>query len=87
MKILVDMNLSANWVALLADAKLEAMHWSQIGPGTTPDSEMMAYAAAHGYVILTRDLDFSAALARNRMHAPSVIQIRAKQTSTRLVGP
>ncbi len=54
--------------------------------GTAADSEIMAYASLHSYAISTRDLDFSAALARDRMHAPSVIQIRAKQTSTKLVG-
>jgi predicted nuclease of predicted toxin-antitoxin system len=86
MKILVDMNLSASWVTFLTDANIEARHWSMLGTGTAPDSEIMAYASLHSYAILTRDLDFSAALARGRMHAPSVIQIRAKQTSTRLVG-
>lgn len=31
MKLLVDMNLSPRWVKLLADADIEAIHWSSIG--------------------------------------------------------
>ncbi|MHB8211808.1 MAG: DUF5615 family PIN-like protein [Acidithiobacillus sp.] len=31
MKLLVDMNLSTRWVNLLADAGIEAAHWSASG--------------------------------------------------------
>jgi hypothetical protein len=32
----------------------------QVGPMDAADSELMAYAAKHDYVVLTHDLDFSA---------------------------
>jgi predicted nuclease of predicted toxin-antitoxin system len=54
MKLLVDMNLSPGWVKLLRDAGWEAGHWSHIGRPDAPDSEVMAYAAAHGFVVLTQ---------------------------------
>jgi hypothetical protein len=62
MKLLVDMNLSPGWVNLLAAAGIEAVHWSSLGAASAPDTEIMAYAGARGYVVLTHDLDFSAIL-------------------------
>jgi predicted nuclease of predicted toxin-antitoxin system len=31
MRLLVDMNLSPRWLKLLADAGIEAPHWSTLG--------------------------------------------------------
>jgi predicted nuclease of predicted toxin-antitoxin system len=55
MKLLVDMNLSPRWVPLLRDAGWETTHWSSIGKGDEPDSEIMSYAAKYDYVVLTHD--------------------------------
>lgn len=53
------MNLSPRWVDLLADAGIEAVHWTTLGAGNAPDSEFMAFAKTSGYAVLTHDLDFS----------------------------
>ncbi len=45
MKLLVDMNLSPSWINVLADAGIEAAHWSKLGACNAPDSEIMAYAS------------------------------------------
>src|SRR5579863_10433896 len=76
MKLLVDMNLSPRWVPLLVHAGWEAVHWSSIGKGNAPDSEVMSYANRHGYVVITHDMDFSAMLAATHGEKPSVVQIR-----------
>lgn len=81
MKLLVDMNLSPRWVSLLADAGFEAAHWSTLGAANAPDAEIMAFAKANGYVVLTHDLDFSAILAATPGEKPSVVQIRAEDVS------
>src|SRR6218665_1309618 len=60
MKLLVDMNLSPRWVDVLADAGIEAAHWSAVGAFNAQDSEIMAYASASNCVGLTHDLDFDA---------------------------
>jgi predicted nuclease of predicted toxin-antitoxin system len=57
MKILVDMNLSPRWVDFLSGKGIKTIHWSSIGPVDAPDTEIMAYAQTHGFVILTNDLD------------------------------
>ena len=77
MKLLIDMNLSPRWVNLLADAGFEAAHWSKLGKSDAPDTEIMAFAKANAYVVVTHDLDFSAILATAHGEKPSVVQIRA----------
>jgi predicted nuclease of predicted toxin-antitoxin system len=86
MKLLVDVNLSPRWVNVLADAGIEAAHWSALGAISAPDSEIMAYARANDYVVLTYDLDFSAILAATHGEKPSVVQIRAEDVSADVIG-
>ena len=86
MKLLVDMNLSPRWAGLLVDAGIEAAHWSTLGVKNAPDSEIMAYASANDYVVLTHDLDFSAILAATHGEKPSVVQIRAEDVSPDVIG-
>ncbi|MGF1616019.1 MAG: DUF5615 family PIN-like protein [Gammaproteobacteria bacterium] len=86
MKLLVDMNLSPRWVGRLSDAGIEAVHWSMIGAANAPDGQIMAFAKANGYVVLTHDLDFSAILAATQGDKPSVVQIRADDVSPDVIG-
>ena len=86
MKLLVDMNLSPRWIRVLTDAGFDAAHWSSLGPANAPDSEIMRYASAHDYVVLTHDLDFSAILAATHGEKPSVVQIRAEDVSPEVIG-
>jgi predicted nuclease of predicted toxin-antitoxin system len=86
MKLIVDMNLSPRWVGLLTNAGIEAAHWSTLGAKNAPDSEIMAYACANDYVVLTHDLDFSAILAATHGEKPSVVQIRAEDVSPDVIG-
>jgi predicted nuclease of predicted toxin-antitoxin system len=63
MKLLVDMNLSPEWVAVLKEAGWETEHWSKVGDPRAADSEIMAWATKHGHVVFTHDLDFGSLLA------------------------
>ena len=76
MRILLDMNLSPQWIDFLAKYNCEAEHWSKFGQANTPDSEIMAFARSKGYIILTHDLDFGMLLALTHGDKPSVIQLR-----------
>ena len=51
---------------------------SALGANNAPDAEIMAYARAHDYVVVTHDLDFSAILAATHGEKPSVVQIRTE---------
>jgi predicted nuclease of predicted toxin-antitoxin system len=86
MKLLIDMNLSPRWVGVLADSGFQATHWSQLGAATAPDKEIMAFASAQDYVVVTHDLDFSAILAATGGDKPSVVQIRADDVSPEAIG-
>ncbi len=86
MKLLIDMNLSPDWVQFLSGAGVESVHWAAIGLATASDSEIMAYASAHGYVVLTQDLDFGAILADTKVLKPSVVQIRSEDLAPSSIG-
>ena len=81
MKLLVDMNLSPRWVASLVNAGWQARHWSEVGKANASDLQVLAYAAANDYVVLTHDLDFGAILAITHGKKPSVVQIRSVDIS------
>ena len=86
MKLLVDMNLSPRWVTALGTSGFEAVHWSAVGRVDAADSEIMDFAATHGYVVLTHDLDFSAILAATHGRKPSVVQIRSDDVDPNIIG-
>jgi Domain of unknown function (DUF5615) len=48
MKLLVDMNLSPLWIPFLKQHGFEAIHWSDLGPPTAPDTEIMECAIVGG---------------------------------------
>lgn len=76
MKVLVDMNMSPNWVDVLIASGHEAIHWSTCGDVAADDSLVMEYARAGDYVLLTHDLDFGELLAASGATKPSVVQLR-----------
>ncbi|MBW8003960.1 MAG: hypothetical protein FVQ80_18525 [Planctomycetes bacterium] len=86
MKLLIDMNLSPNWVAFLGQAGFESLHWSKVGSHRASDTEIMEWARSHGYVVFTHDLDFGAILATTAAKSPSVIQIRTQDVNPQHVG-
>ena len=86
MKPLVDTNLSPGWIGTLADAGIEAVHWSTLGPHDATDAEIMGYANASGCAVLSHDLDFGAILAAAQGRKPSVVQIRAEDVSPDVIG-
>jgi predicted nuclease of predicted toxin-antitoxin system len=86
MRFLIDMNLSPVWVAFLEHAGFEAVHWSSVGKGNAPDSDIMQWADDHGCVVLTNDLDFSAILASTHRRRPSVVQIRSDILTPAAIG-
>ena len=81
MKLLVDMNLSPRWVEVSTGAGVQAVHWSTLGAKNATDFEIMAYAGANDYVMITHDLDFDPILSVTHGEKPSVVQIRAQDVS------
>ena len=80
-KLLVDMNLSPDWVRVLMTHGWPAVHWSDIGGPGASDRAIMEWAASHDYVVFTHDLDFGTILALSHAEGPSVLQVRAQMYS------
>ena len=78
LKLLLDMNLSPDWVRTLQEQGWEAVHWSTVGDPRATDKEIMDWASAHEHVVFTHDLDFGTMLALSHRTGPSVIQVRAE---------
>lgn len=86
MKLVVDMNLSPEWVTVLREAGWDAEHWSKIGNPRATDGEIMAWAKEHGSVVFTHDLDFGSLLALTQVEGPSVIQVRTQDVTPAAIG-
>jgi predicted nuclease of predicted toxin-antitoxin system len=87
LKVLVDMNLSPEWTSVLEREGFETIHWSAVGDPRATDESILAWARAHGHVVLTNDLDFGAILAASRAATPSVLQVRAQDVTPGHLAP
>jgi predicted nuclease of predicted toxin-antitoxin system len=85
-RLIIDINLSPEWVPFLTEAGVIARHWAQVGDPTATDREIMAWASAHGYTVFTHDLDFSTMLALTHAGRPSVIQLRGPRVLPEQIG-
>ena len=78
MQILIDMNLSPDWVAELAKHGWSATHWTAVGDPRATDREIMDWARSNSFVVSTHDLDFGTMLALTHASGPSVVQVRGQ---------
>jgi predicted nuclease of predicted toxin-antitoxin system len=85
--LVVDMNLSVEWVAELARHGWSGVHWSTVGDPRADDSVIMAWALANGRVVFTHDLDFGTLLALTHSTGPSVLQVRSQNVLPEDIGP
>ncbi len=76
-KVLIDMNLSPDWVPVLQRQGWSAVHWFTVGDPRATDRTIMDWAVANGYIVFTHDLDFGTMLALTHANGPSVLQVRA----------
>ncbi len=84
--VVIDMNLSVEWVAELTQRGWAAIHWSTVGDPRADDSVIMAWALANGYVVFTHDLDFGTMLALTHAMGPSVMQVRGRSALPEDIG-
>jgi predicted nuclease of predicted toxin-antitoxin system len=78
LRLVVDMNLSPDWVPALSQHGYAAVHWSTVGNPRAVDTAIMAWANANQHVVFTHDLDFGTLLALTHAGGPSVIQLRTR---------
>jgi predicted nuclease of predicted toxin-antitoxin system len=80
-KLLLDHNLSPRLVVRLGDLFPDASHVALAGLDRASDTQVWAYAQAHGYTIVTKDADFSD-LSLLRGSPPRVIRLRIGNCTT-----
>ena len=71
MRLLIDMNMSPDWVPLLRGHGFDAVQWSSLGAANAPDSEIIGYAFLNRCVVFTHDLDFGIILAHSKAGGPA----------------
>ena len=86
MKLVLDMNLSPSWVALLTAYGFDAVHWTNVGGKTATDETIMSWALEDSRVVVTNDLDFGQILALTHATGPSVVLIRGPKVLPSQIG-
>jgi predicted nuclease of predicted toxin-antitoxin system len=86
-KILIDMNLSPDWVPFLQQHGWSAVHWSNVGDPRAGDRILLDWALTNNHIVFTHDLDFGTALALTHATGPSVLQVRTQEPLPDRVGP
>jgi predicted nuclease of predicted toxin-antitoxin system len=81
MKLLFDQNLSPRLVTRLADPYPDSNHVYLLGLDRVPDHEVYEYARREGFLLVTKDADFSD-LSVLRGFPPKVIWIRRGNCTT-----
>ena len=76
-KVLVEMNLSPDWVTVLPRAGWRRFIGPLLGPRVA-DRTVMDRALANDHIVFTHGLDFGTTLALTRATGPSVLQIRGQ---------
>ena len=86
-RLVIDMNLSVEWISELNQNGWSAVHWSTIGDPRAVDSVIMDWALANGHIVFTHDLDFGTMLALTHATGPSVLQVRSQNVLPENIGP
>lgn len=85
MKLLFDQNLSHQLVGQLLVEFPGSQHVRDAGLARAPDSQIWAYAANQGLVIVSKDTDFHHRALLSG-HPPKVIWVRLGNCSTTMVA-
>ena len=86
LQLVVDMNLSTEWIEALTQQGWKAVHWSTIGDAGAEDSVIMCWAMSNHAVVFTHDLDFGTMLALTHAEGPSVLQVRSQNVLPEQIG-
>jgi len=78
MRLLLDMGISVGLTAILRSQGHDAVHVSERGLRTLPDSEILRLAIVELRTVVTHDLDFTDLLAASGAALPSVVIFRLR---------
>jgi len=81
MKLLFDQNISPRLIERMQDIFPESSHVSLLGLDSAMDAEVWTYARLHGYILVSKDADFSEMSLLNGF-PPKVIWLRIGNCTT-----
>ncbi len=84
--IIVDMNLSPDWVELLSSHGIESIHWRELGSAAADDQTIFDHAQKIRAMVLTQDLDFGTILGKTNATSPSVVLLRMSDVDPGRIG-
>ena len=84
--IIVDMNLSPDWVALLFSHGFENIQWRDLGDPSAGDRIIFDHAQKIRAAVLTQDLDFGTILGTTNAIGPSVVLLRMSDVDPSRIG-
>lgn len=84
MKLLLDQNVSPQLAARLADLFPESAHVYVLGLDRASDVDVWLYAREHGYVVLSKDVDYSD-LSLLLGHPPKLLWLRIGNCTTKQI--
>lgn len=76
MRLLLDNNLSARLIPLLASEGWDVVHLAQLGLRDADDDVVLEAARRQSRVLMSADTDFGALLAASNAVAPSIVLLR-----------
>jgi predicted nuclease of predicted toxin-antitoxin system len=83
--LLVDNALSPDLARRLAIAGYDTLHVRDVGLASADDDTVLQKAREDGRVLISRDGDFAAILARNGVDRPSFVHLRTPSVNRRTV--
>lgn len=81
MKLLLDQNLSPRLASRLSDVFAGSAHVDSLGLGSAPDFEVWNYARDNGFIVVSKDADFSE-ISLLRGHPPKLVWLRLGNCTT-----
>lgn len=85
LRFLADMNISPLTVEALRRAGWDIVRVSNLPPANATDREILELARREDRVVVTQDMDFSALLAVEGFHRPSLVTLRLLETGPETV--
>lgn len=79
MRLLLDQGLPRLSATLLRELGIDAIHAGELAMFAALDEELIEYARANGYSIVTLDADFHSLIATSGARGPSVIRFRGQR--------
>jgi predicted nuclease of predicted toxin-antitoxin system len=85
LRLIADVHISPMTVAGLRSNGYEIVRSTDLLPATAPDVDILEFARAENWIVLTQDLDFSMLVALSGYDQPSLITLRLSSAKPDIV--